>query len=124
MSSLALKAVSGISGNVDLQICLPTMKSSLHNTISGLYHVPHTRLPLFVRVDMEDFHLFILRYSNIQLNLTNVKELRLNFVYSIMEYTFLDEVTEEYCTHFYMKLQKDTVYISIGSYRSILYTFQ
>ena len=72
---------------------------------------------------MEDFHLFILLYSNIQLNLTNVKELRLNFVYSIMEYTFLDEVTEVYCIHFNRKLQKYTVCISIGSYRRILYTF-
>jgi hypothetical protein len=76
------------------------MECSLHNTISGLFHVPQTWLPLFMRVDMEDFHLFTLRYSNIQLNLTNVKELRLNVVYSIMEYTFLDEVTEVYRIHF------------------------
>jgi len=34
---------------------------------------------------------------------------RLNFLYSIMEYTFLEEVTEGYCLHFWMKLQKDTV---------------
>jgi hypothetical protein len=50
----ALKAVSEISGNVDLQICLPTMKSSLHNTISGLFYVPQTWLSLFMRVDMGD----------------------------------------------------------------------
>ena len=51
------------------------MKSSVHNSISGLFHVPHTWLPLFMIVDMGDFHLFTLRYSNIQLNLTNVNEL-------------------------------------------------
>jgi hypothetical protein len=74
------------------------MKSVLHNAISGLFHTPHMD-PAFLRVDMEDFHVFAFHYSDIQLNLKKVEELRLNFLYSIMEYTFLDEVTEGHCIH-------------------------
>ena len=40
-----------------------------------------------------------------------------------MLYTFLDEVTEGYCIHFYRKLQKDTVYICIGRRKKILHAF-
>jgi hypothetical protein len=73
--ALTLKAVTEISAFADLQIYLFTMKPSLQNTVSGLFLVSHKWIPLFLKVDMEDFHLFEFSYSCFQFNLTNVKDL-------------------------------------------------